>query len=51
MKANSSKQAKTVVKVFGDTFTFDKDLAKYAKYIPEKVKEQEKYVANSNFKF
>ena len=51
MKATSNKQNKTVVKVFGVTFTLDKELEKYAKYIPEKMKNSEKFVANSNLKF
>jgi hypothetical protein len=51
MKTASNIKNKTVVKVFGVTFTLDKGLDKYAKYIPKKVQENEKYVANSDFKF
>lgn len=51
MKTTSNKENKTVVKLFGVTFTLNKELAKYSKCIPEKMKNSEKFVTNSNFKF
>lgn len=51
MKTTSHNKNRTVIKVLGVTFTLDKSLEKYAKYIPEKVKENEALIAKSHFKF
>lgn len=51
MKTTCVNKDNNVVKVYGVTFTLDKEPSKYAKYVPQKVKYNQDLVANSKFKF